>query len=124
MTPYENFVLENKFASVLDTLVDMSAYLTTDRSLAENAGMKKKINTYTASGSVEDLTKGNGNTQTIEASYIGKDYTVGVTQGRFAYYDEDAWTDPALIDAGLRGMAEIMANDFTTKAIGEMENAL
>lgn len=121
MNPYENIVLENKYNSILDTKIDMNAYLTADRSLSESAGMVKRVNTYTASGSVEDLAKGVGNSESIEASYISNDYRVGVTQGRFPYYDEDLMTDPSLIDAGLKGIAEIMANDLTKKAIGEME---
>lgn len=117
LTPYENFVLENKFNSILDTKIDMSAYLTVDRSLTENAGMTKIINTYTPTGAVQDLAKGVGNTNDSTVAYVSKDYTVGVTQGRFPYYDEDAMSDPYLIEAGLKGLAEEMVNDFTRKAV-------
>ena len=123
LTPYQNFVLENKYNSILDTKIDMSAYLTVDRSLTENAGMKKTIHTYTPVGAVADLAKGVGNTTDSTVSYSSKDYTVVVTQGRFPYYDEDAMADPYLIEAGLNGLAEEMVNDFTAKAVAEWGNA-
>lgn len=49
---YENFVLENKIEDMLITGVDMNAYMTTDYSLTENAGMKKVIHVYNATGNV------------------------------------------------------------------------
>ena len=51
---YENFVLENKIEDMLTTGIDMNAYMTADYTLAENAGMKKVVNVYTATGDVED----------------------------------------------------------------------
>ena len=123
-TLYSNFVLENKLESVLATKLDLLNYLTPDYSLQAAPGMIKKVHTYKPSGSVEDLTQGNGNTGNIDAGFIEKEYTVGVTQGRFPYYDEQAMTDPAFVDAGIKGMAEIMANDLTTKAIKEFGHAI
>ena len=119
--PYNNFVLENKFESQLTTKVDLANYLTADYSLAENAGMKKTIHKYTATGAVEDLTQGNGNSGIFEATYAAEDYTVGVTQGKGVYYDEEAMKDPMIVETITQGMAESMINDFTAKAIAEME---
>lgn len=123
-TLYDNFVLENKFESVLATKLDLMNYLTPDYSLQAAPGMIKKVHTYKPTGAVEDLSQGNGNTQSIDAGFIERDYTVGVTQGRFPYYDEQAMTDPAYVDAGIKGLAEIMANDLTTKAIKEFGHAI
>ena len=64
-TVYENFVLENKIKDFLDTELDMAQFATHDSSLAENPGMKKTINTYTATGNVEDLAMGVGNSDII-----------------------------------------------------------
>lgn len=121
--PYENFVLENKYESLLITKVDLANYLTADYSLAENAGMKKTIHKYKATGSVEDLAQGVGNSGIFEADYTSKDYTVGVTQGKGVYYDEEAMKDPVIVDTIMKGMAEEMVNDFTRKAIAEMKDA-
>ena len=119
-SPYANFVLENKYESILATKVDMANYLTADYSLSENAGMKKTIHKYKATGSVEDLAQGVGNSGVFEASYVSADYDVVVTQGKGQYFDEEAMKDPMIVDTIMKGMAEEMINDFTRKAIAEM----
>lgn len=120
---YDNFVLENKIENLLKTSVDMNAYVTADYSLAESAGMKKVINKYTATGSVEDLVMGKGNTGEFEVSFTPVEYTVGTTQGKFAYYDEQEMQDPMVVEAGLQALAQSMANDLTDKAIAEFGKA-
>lgn len=122
-TIYENFVLANKVNDILTTQVDLNTYMTVDTELAENAGMKKVINTYTATGNVQDLAMGEGNSADIEVSFTPTEYKVGTTQGRFKYYDEQEMTDPMVVDVGLDGIAKTMVNDFTTKAIAEYEKA-
>ena len=82
-TIYENFVLENKINDILTTQVDLSNYMTIDESLAENAGMKKVINRYTASGNVQDLAMGYGNTEDIEVSFTPEEYEV--IENKIAY---------------------------------------
>lgn len=120
---YDNVVLANKFDDILTTKVNMSNYMTIDTSMTEQAGMKKQINVYTATGDVEDLKMGEGNTEDISVSYTTKEYEVGTTQGRFQYFDEQAMTDPMAIESGLKGLAQSMTNDFTDKAIAEMAKA-
>jgi len=122
-TIYENFVLENKINDILTTAIDLSNYMTVDNSLTENAGMKKVINRYTATGNVEDLAMGVGNSEDIEVGFVPEEYEVGTTQGRFKYYDEQEMTDPMVVDVGLDGLAKQMVNDFTTKAIAEYNKA-
>lgn len=122
-TIYQNFVLENKIEDILKTKIDLQNYMTVDESLTQAPGMKKVINTYTATGDVEDLAMGAGNTGDITVSFTPTEYTVGVTQGRFQYYDEQEMTDPMVVDAGLDGVAKKMVNDFTTKAIAEFDKA-
>ena len=118
--PYANFVLENKFESQLTTKIDLANYLTADYSLTAAAGMKKTIHKYKATGAVEDLAQGVGNSGVFEATYASEDYTVGVTQGKGQYFDEEAMKDPMIVDTITKGMAEAMVNDFTAKAIAEM----
>lgn len=122
-TIYQNFVLENKLEDLLVTHIDMNQFATQDTSLVEEAGMTKKINQYTSTGNVEDLAMGAGNTQEIEVSFTQVPYTVGVTQGRFAYFDEQEMTDPMVVDAGLYGLATRMTNDLTAKIIAELDKA-
>ena len=120
---YPNTILENKYNSVLTTKLNLQNYLTVDNDLQQEPGMKKRIITKTVSGSVEDLTQGNGNTGNIEVATTTADYDVTVTQGRFVYYDEEAAADGNLVEAGLTGMGEKMINDFVSKAVNEWRKA-
>jgi hypothetical protein len=85
--------------------------------------MKKIINVYTATGDVEDLEMGEGNTEEIIVSFTPTEYEVGTTQGHFAYFDEQEMTDPMVVDVGLEGSAKTMINTFTAKAIAEFQKA-
>jgi hypothetical protein len=120
---YDNKVLESKIENLLTTNIDMNNYMTIDYSLAEAAGMTKVVNTYTATGSVEDLGMGEGNTAGIEVSFTPKEYKVGTTQGYFTYFDEQEMTDPMVVDAGLQAISQKMTNDLTAKAIKAMGEA-
>lgn len=122
-TIYENFVLENKVEDMLTTSIDMNAYMTADYSLTETAGMKKVIHVYTATGDVEELTMGQGNTGDITVSFSPVEYEVGTTQGRFTYFDEEEMTDPNVVDVGLEKMSANMTNDLTAKVIAELGKA-
>ena len=120
---YENVVLANKIEDILTTAVDLTSYMTVDTSMTQEAGMKKKINTYKAQGDVETLEMGAGNTGDIEVSFATKEYEVETVQGRFQYFDEQAMTDPMVVQAGLEGIAKTMINDFTAKAVAEFDKA-
>ena len=120
---YENIVLSNKVNDILTTQVDLNSYMTIDTSLTENAGMKKVVNTYTASGEVEELAMGQGNSTEIEVSFTPTQYDVKTYQGKFAFYDEQEMTDPMVVEVGLDGSAKTMINTFTEKAIAEFEKA-
>ena len=120
---YENIVLSNKVNDILTTQVDLNSYMTIDTSLTENAGMKKVVNTYTASGEVEELAMGEGNSSEIEVSFTPAEYDVKTYQGKFAFYDEQEMTDPMVVEVGLDGSAKTMINTFTEKAIAEFEKA-
>ena len=97
--------------------------MTIDTSMTESAGMKKVINTYTASGNVEELGMGEGNSTEITVSFTPTEYEVKTYQGKFAFYDEQEMTDPMVVDVGLEGSAKTMINTFTTKAIDEFKKA-
>lgn len=122
-TIYENVVLSNKVNDILATQVNLNNYMTIDNSLASEAGMKKVINVYTASGAVEELGMGEGNTGAIEVSFTPVEYEVKTFQGKFAFYDEQEMTDPMVVDTGLKGAADSMTNEFIARAIAEFEKA-
>lgn len=118
---YDNKILENKIEDFLTTALDVAQYATHDDSLTQSAGMKKVVNKYTATGNVEDVLMGEGNTEDIEVAFDSVEYTVGVTQGRFPYYDEEAMTDPMVVDVGLKKLAAQMTNDLTAKIVKELD---
>jgi hypothetical protein len=122
-TVYENQLLSNKLNDILTTNVDLNQYMTVDTSLAENAGMKKVINTYTSTGTIEELGMGEGNTSEIEVSFTASEYDVLTYQGKFAFYDEQEMQDPMVVDTGLAHSADHMTNKFTELAIAEFGKA-
>lgn len=118
-TRYENFIIENKLKSQLETALNMLDYVTVDDTLTEGAGMTKKVNVYTATGAAQDVTEGAGNTESIEMSYDQRSYTVGTTQARFVYTDEDQMADPFLVDSGAQKLSEAMINALNEKVDDE-----
>lgn len=120
---YENVVLSNRINDILTTGVNLNNYMTIDNSLAESAGMKKKVITYTSTGNVEALGMGEGNTSSLEVTKSEKEYDVKTYQGKFAFYDEEEMIDPMVVDTGLQHSADDMVNTFTAAAIAEYEKA-
>ena len=120
---YENVVLENKVNDMLITLLDVNQFLTPDYSLAENAGMKKTINKYDATGDAEYLNMGEGNTDEIEVSFTPAEYVVKTLQEKFVYYDEQEMNDPMVVEVGLQKMSANMVNAMVKEAIGEWDKA-
>lgn len=122
-TVYANFVLESKLKDLLTTKLDTKTLMTIDNSLSETAGMIKKINTYTYTGAVETLGKGNANTTRGAITYTTNPYEVGVAQQVFDYYDEEFMQDPHVLDFGVEGAATLMVNDMATKYFAELAKA-
>lgn len=117
---FDNYVLEQRVEDMLLTRLDMNQFLTPDYSLTENPGMIKKVHTYVAQGSPEELEMGQGNSDSYTVSFTEKEYKVGVTQSHLMYYDEQYMTDPMVVSVGIDGLAAGMTNDLTTKAITAM----
>ena len=116
---YDNFVLAEKILSILSTKMDINRYMTIDNSLTETAGMVKKIHKYVGSGNVQDLARGEGNTEYLNADFTEEEYRVSRTQGAIRYFDDDEMTDPVLIETKVKTLSESMVNDWTAKAIVE-----
>jgi hypothetical protein len=121
---FDNVVIANKIEDILTTKVDLNNYMTIDTSLTQEAGMIKNVHVYTAKGGVKDVAQGEGNNgEGTAITFKSVPYTVTTTQGYFQYFDEEAMTDPMVVDAGLDGVAKEMINKFTEKAIAEFEKA-
>lgn len=119
---YDNFVIENKVANFMNTLLAVSPFYTHDTSLSQAAGLIKTVHKYTATGAVRDVAQGEGNqvADDVTVSFTPVDYTVKYVQGRFPYFDEEAMKDPQLVSVGLEKMSANMVNDLTTKFYAEL----
>ena len=115
-TVYSNKVIEAKAKDILTTKVNARSMMTIDNSLVANAGMTKTINTYTYTGTAEELAAGVGNTASARGSiaYVGKDYTVKMVQQAFDYLDEDFMKDNVIVDYGIKGATSVMTNKMTS----------
>ena len=121
-TVYENTVLETKLTELLNSRLNVRALMTIDDSLAESAGLTKVINRYTYTGAVEALNAGDANASVGSVTFTPENYTVRRYQQTFRYNDMEAMQDPALIDAALSGMAEVMANQLRSEYFAQLKN--
>ena len=113
-TVYPNRVIEAKAKDILTTQINARSMMTIDTSLTQNAGMVKTINTYTYTGSAEEVAAGSGNSTRGSIAYVGKDYNVKMVQQAFDYLDEDFMKDPVIVDYGIKGATSVMSNKMTT----------
>lgn len=113
-TVYSNKVIEAKAKDILSTKINARSMMTIDDSLVGTAGMIKTINTYTYSGTAEEVAAGAGNTSRGSIAYLGKDYTVKMVQQAFDYLDEDFMKDNVIVDMGIQGATSVMSNKMTS----------
>lgn len=113
-TVFPNKVIEAKAKDILTTQINARSMMTIDTSLTQNAGMVKTINTYTYTGTAEEVSAGSGNSTRGSIAYVGKDYTVKMVQQAFDYLDEDFMKDPVIVDFGIKGATSVMTNKMTS----------
>lgn len=120
MALYENFVLENKMTDLVNSTIDVNALFTVDNSLEGEAGLKKIINKYTYTGSVEKLGKGQKNTNKGSVNFVASEYEIERYQQTFEYNDMDVMQDPYLLDVATKGASEVMANHIREQYFAEL----
>jgi len=120
-TVYENFVLESKATDLLYTSVNARSLMTIDTTLAADAGMIKTINVYTYTGAAEEVAEGIGNTTRGSVAYVPTSYEVKMLQQAFDYLDEDIMKDPSILDVGMKGATQVMANKLTDDFYAALE---
>lgn len=79
---YDNFFLANEIEDQYNSHLDLVQFCTVDNSLTGTAGMDYKVHVYKATDGTEKLTKGEGNTKTIEADFTEKVSTKSRTSRR------------------------------------------
>ena len=117
---YDNEVLENRIADILETGLNSMSFMTVDRDLEQNAGMVKHINTYEYEGAVEALAEGATNTERGKVKFTEKEYRVQVKQQVFDYTDEQYMKDPMVVEVGAKGMVSTMKNDMNNDFFEEI----
>ena len=113
-TVFPNKVIEAKAKDILTTQINARSMMTVDTSLTQNAGMVRTINTYTYTGTAEEVSAGSGNSTRGSIAYVGKDYTVKMVQQAFDYLDEDFMKAPVIVDFGIKGATSVMTNKMTS----------
>lgn len=116
---YPNEVLAIEFENQYNSLIDLMDYVTVKHDLEGVPGMKRKIRRYTATDGTEVLAIGEGNSETIKVDYAEEDYEVILLQNRFAYNDEEAMTDPNIVDKGLEHQVVDMYNKSNALCMAE-----
>ena len=122
-TIYDNFYLSNEVEDQYSSHLDLQQFCTVDNTLEGVPGMKRKINVYSATGGTQKLGIGEGNTKSIEVSYIDKEYEILLAQNKFEYYDEQAMIDPMLVPVGTRHMGTDLFNTVNAEIFAEFNKA-
>ena len=120
---YPNAFLSNEVEDQYNSHLNLQSFCTVDNSLVGEAGMKRKINVYSATDGTEKLAMGEGNSKSIEVTYSEKEYEILMAQNRFDYYDEQAMTDPNLVPVGTRHMGTDMYNTVNEDIFAEFKKA-
>ena len=120
---YDNFFLSNEVEDQFNSHLDLQQFCTIDRTLEGTAGMKRRINVYSATNGTQKLEMGEGNTTSIEVTYADKEYEILLAQNRFEYFDEQAMTDPNLVPVGVRHMGTDMFNTVNADIFAEYKKA-
>lgn len=118
-TLYQNFVLENEIEQLVASKLDLQQFVTVDNALVGAPGMQIKVNVYNATDATQELGIGEGNTESIIASYTQKPYEIKLAQNRFEYYDEEAMTDPIAIQTGIQKQAAGLYDKMNADIYGE-----
>ena len=120
---YDNFYLSNEVEDQYNSHLDLQPFCTVDNSLVGVPGMKRRINVYSATDGTQKLGMGEGNTKSIEVSFIDKEYEILMAQNRFEYYDEQAMIDPMLVPVGTRHMGTDLFNTVNAEIFAEFNKA-
>lgn len=120
---YDNYYLSNEVEDQFNSHLDLMPFCTIDNSLVGTAGMKRKINVYSATDGTQKLKMGQGNTKSIEVTYSEKEYEILLAQNKFEYYDEQAMTDSMLVPVGVRHMGTDMFNTVNADIFAEFNKA-
>lgn len=122
-TYYDNFFLSNEIEDQYNSYLDLQQFCTIDNSLTGVAGMKRKVNVYSATNGTQKLGLGEGNNESIVVSYVPREYDIALVQNRFTYLDEEAMIDPMVVMTGVRHAGVDMYNTQNEDIYAEYKKA-
>ena len=122
-TVYENFYLSNEIEDQYNSHLDLQQFCTIDNTLTGVAGMKRRINVYRATNGTEKLGVGEGNSKSITVTFAPEEYEILLAQNNFAYYDEEAMTDPNTVPTGTKHMGTDLFNTVNADIFAEFNKA-
>ena len=118
-TAYENFFLGTIVEDQFNSHLDLARFVTVDTSLQGTAGMKKIVNVYSATDGTEKLAQGEGNSKSITAGFVQKEYEILLAQNRFDWFDEEAMKDPELVPVGMKHAGTDLWNTMNADIFAE-----
>lgn len=121
--PYDNFYLSNEIEDQYNSRLDLQRFCTIDDTLEGTAGMLRKVHVYKATDGTQKLGIGEGNTRDISVHFSEREYRVQLAQNRFHYYDEEAMTDPMIVQVGTQHAGTDMFNTVNADAFAEFRKA-
>lgn len=121
--PYDNFFLSNEIEDQYNSHLNLQQFCTVDDTLTGTAGMVRKIHVYKATDGTEKLKMGEGNSKTIGVHFAEREYRIQLAQNRFHYYDEEAMTDPMVVQVGTAHAGTDMFNTTNSDIYNEFLKA-
>ncbi len=118
---YDNSVIEAKLTQLVNKNLEVKSLMTIDDSLTEDAGLTKTVYGYSFNGIVEALASGASNTTAGTITLTPTEHTVKRYQQTFRYNDTDVLRDPGLVDAAVKGAAEVITTQVKNEYISELK---
>ena len=115
--------VSNEIEDEYVTHLNLNGFCTVDNSLQGVTGDIRKILTYSASGSAEDVAEGQGNNNSIATGLTSREYRIKCAQAWFRYSDEAYMRDPVAVQTGMTHLGVAMFNKVNADITTEMAKA-
>lgn len=115
--------MSNEIEDLYASHLDLNGFCTVDNGLQGVDGDIRKINTYGAVGSAEDVAEGQGNSGYISTTLIEKEYRVKCAQAWFRYSDEALMRDSVAVQTGITKLGVSLFDKVNADLYNEMKKA-
>ena len=115
--------VSNEIEDLYASHLNLNGFCTVDDGLQGVPGDIRKINTYNAIGSAEEVAEGEGNSGYISTTLVEKEYRVKCAQAWFRYSDEAIMRDPVAVQTGISKLGVSLFDKVNADLYGEMAKA-